>query len=108
MSLSSSYKAVLEHVIPPEKARDWFNTYAETASKTVNVYEEFRVIGLDFLIHNRGAASLTVVIDGKTAKTVLAGDCFGINNTRFAEIAVTSAVDYDMVLAGNQIDELIE
>ena len=106
--MSSSYEAVLIQKIPPGLARDWFNTYAETASLTVNVFEEFRVIGLDFLIHNRGAASITVVIDGKTAKTVLAGDCFGMNNTRFAEIAVTSAVAYDMVLAGNQIDELIE
>ena len=108
MTLSSSYKAVLIQEIPPGLARDWFNTYAETASKTVNVYEEFRVIGLDFLIHNRGAASITVSVDGKTAKTVLAGDYFGMNNTRFAEVAVTAAVDFDMVLAGNQIDELIE
>ena len=106
--MSSSYEAVLIQEIPPGLARDWFNTYAETGNLTVNVFEEFRVIGLDFLIHNRGAASLTVVIDGKTAKTVLAGDCFGMNNTRFAEVAVTSAVAYDMVLAGNQIDELIE
>ena len=106
--MSSSYEAVLLQKIPPGLARDWFNTYTDNANLTVNVYEEFRVIGLDFLIHNRGAASITVSIDGKTAKTVLAGDCFSMNNTRFAEVAVTSAVAYDMVLAGNQIDELIE
>ena len=82
--------------------------YAETANKTVKLYEQYRVIGLDFIIHNRGAASLTVSIDEKTAKTVLAGDCFTMNNTRFAEVAVTSAVAYDMVLAGLEIDRLID
>ena len=106
--MSSSYEAVLIQKIPPGLARDWFNSYAETGNLTVNVFEEFRVIGLDFLIHNRGAASITVVIDGKTAKTVLAGDSYGMNNVRFAEVAVTAAVAYDLVLAGNQIDELIE
>lgn len=83
--------------------------YVETGNLTVKLYETYRVVGLDLFIHNKGASSLTVAIDSNMMTrgeqriktiTVLAGDSFFMNSVKFAEVAVTSSVAYDMVLAG--------
>lgn len=86
--------------IKPNEVRDWFLSYAESATKTVEVYKSYSVCGLDIFVHNRGASSLTVSIDDQTAITIAAGDSFSMNNVKFAKIKVTSSVNYDMILAG--------
>jgi len=67
---------------------------------TVDLFDLHIVVGLDVFIHNRGAAALTIAIDGQPATTVLAGDSFNIDNTKFRLVVVTSAVAYDLIMAG--------
>lgn len=75
-------------------------SYALAANVAVDLYETYKVVGLDLFIHNRGAVAITFIIDEGAAITVLAGDSFFMSNTKFSLIAVTSAVNYDMMLAG--------
>ena len=107
-TLSYGRRRIQDIEILPNQVRDWMETYAETGNKTVDVYTSALVVGLDIFIRNKGAASLTFSIDGKTAITVDPGDAQWINNTKFAIIAVTSTVAYDMILAGCWIREYPE
>ena len=74
--------------------------FPKSADFTIDLYQEHLVVGLDMLIHNRGAASLTVKIDESEAKTVEAGDVFGWDNTKYSLVKVVSAVAYDLVVGG--------
>jgi len=62
--------------------------------------DDFLATGLDVFIHNRGASSLTFAVDGGANITVNAGDAFSQNDVEFEEIIVTSAVNYDLIVAG--------
>ena len=63
-------------------------------------------MGLDLFIRNRGAAALTVSIDGQGAITVDPGDVYWMNDSKFWLINVVSAVLYDMQLFGIRISTL--
>jgi len=84
----------------PVGVRDVKKDYALSANKTVNFKDDFNATGLDIFIHNRGASSLTFSVDGGDSITVNAGDTFSQNDIEFNEVIVTSAVDYDLKVAG--------
>lgn len=87
-------------VITPMEVRDFSFTYKNTGNKKVDLLQEYGVVGLDFLIINTGAASLTIAWDNHETVTVGAGDNFGMSNVKYGFIEVVSAVNYDLVVAG--------
>lgn len=62
---------------------------------------------LDLFIRNRGAAALTLVLDGMPPVTVDAGDVFTMNDTVQGLIQVVSAVQYDFILTGVKYSTLL-
>jgi len=86
--------------ITPNVIRDFSYTYINMGNKTIDLWQEFGVVGLDFLIVNNGASSLTIAWDKHDAVTISAGDSFGIDNTKFSLLEVVSAVNYDLIVAG--------
>lgn len=92
--------------IKPNQVRTWKKIYALGATVTVTVWDTFAVVGLDWHVHNRGASAITVRLeDGEYVKTIPAGEGFGINNTLFNKITVTSTVNFDLTLAGVAVKE---
>lgn len=63
-------------------------------------------LGLDLFIRNRGAAALTVSLNGAPAVTVDAGDVYVVNNFKFWLVTIVSAVLYDLQLFGVRITTL--
>ena len=101
-----SYHKIKDIPIPYGIIRDFFQPYAKSADFKVDLYQEHLVVGLDILLHNRGAASLTISIDKGDALTVEAGDIFSWDNTKYALIEVTSTVVYDMIVGGVKLRRL--
>ena len=98
----------LEGVIVPENmVRDF-----KTAEGGIAVDYQFDVpnsgnaMGLDIFVRNRGAAALTVSLDGQAAITVDPGDVYTVNNSKFYLVHVVSAVLYDLQLFGIKITTL--
>ncbi len=63
-------------------------------------------MGLDLFVRNRGAAALTVSLDGQGAITVDPGDVYIVNNSKFWLINIVSAVLYDLQIFGIRISTL--
>lgn len=95
-----SYHTIRVVRIEPNEVRDFFQPYAKTADFKVDTWQEFKAIGLDLLLHNRGAANITISIDKGQVITVEAGDSLPLSNIRYALVEVVAAVAYDLVLAG--------
>ena len=95
-----SYQEIQKIPVAPYVPRDFFQSLPSSTSQKIDLLQEYLVMGLDIFIHNKGAASLTVIIDGQPAITIEAGDSFTWDNIKYAFVSVTSAVAYDMVLAG--------
>ena len=99
-----SYQEIQDLNIIPSVIRDFFQPFAKSADFKIDLWQEHGVCGLDIFIHNKGAASLTVLIDkgGISASTITveAGDTFAWDNIKYALVEVVSAVAYDLVMAG--------
>lgn len=80
--------------------RDFVQSLPSSANQTIDLWAEHLAIGLDIFIHNRGAASLTVEIDKGGLITILAGDTLSWTNIKYSLVKITSAVAYDLVVAG--------
>ena len=102
-----SHAEILPIPIKPNEVRDFMITVVAAVNYTVDLLALHIVVGLDVFIHNRGAAALTIAIDGQPAITVLAGDSFNIDNTKFSLVVVTSAVAYDLIMAGIYVADRI-
>lgn len=63
-------------------------------------------LGLDVFIHNRGAAPLTIALNGQVAMTVNAGAVFAVNGTKIWLVEVISAVIYDLIISGVRMTTL--
>lgn len=87
-------------VITPMEVRDFSYTYVNKGNMRADLFQEFGVVGLDFLIVNTGAAALTIAWENHDAVTVGAGDNFGLSNIKYGFIEVVSAVNYDLIVAG--------
>lgn len=83
----------------PNEVRDYY-TFDEGAGAYVrDLWYADGVVGLDWHIFNDGAAALTVTLDGTLAITVPAAADLGMNNIKFAVIAVT-AIQHRLIIAG--------
>ena len=102
-----SYQEIQDLDIVPSVVRDFFQPFALATDFIIDLWQEHGVCGLDLFVHNKGASSLTMLIDkgGISASviTVEAGDTFAWDNIKFALVEVVSAVAYDLVLAGVHI-----
>ena len=99
---------VLEGVdVPENMVRDWINTQAGIAANyDYDIHSSGAAVGLDLYIRNRGAAVLTVSLNGTGAITVDPGDIYLVNNTKFWLINVVSAVLYDLQIFGIKVNTL--
>lgn len=101
-----SHEYVSGLVIPDNIIRDFMDSVSAAANITRDIFYEGRAVGLDFFIRNRGAAALTVSIDGQTAITVDAGDVYRLNGVKFTRINIASAVTFDCQYFGVLVDTL--
>lgn len=99
-SLGMTYIQEFITKLKPGTPRTFHNEYSQATNLLIDMLNQFLVVGLDIAIMNRGAAALTMQIDGKTIITVNAGSAFNLTNTVFTSIAIVSAVQFELVVAG--------
>lgn len=100
---------VLDGVVLPQGdiIRDFLNTQAGlVAGFDFDVPSTGNALGLDLFIHNRGAAALTIGINGQAPITVNAGAVYTLSGFKFWLIEVVSAVLYDLQIMGVRITTL--
>ena len=94
-------------IVPDNMVRDFKTTEAGIAVDYLfDVPNSGNAMGLDIFVRNRGAAALTVSMDGQGAITVDPGDVYEVNNSKFYLIHVISAVLYDLQIFGIKITTL--
>lgn len=99
----------LDSVVIPEGfiIRDFLNTQAGLAAGYLfDMPNTGNALGLDLFIHNRGAAALTISINGQAGITVNAGAVYTLSGFKYWLIEVVSAVLYDLQLMGVRITTL--
>jgi len=95
-------------IVPSETVRDFIHTLPGAAAGFIfDIQNTGNALGLDVFIRNRGAAALTVNLNGTGAVTVDPGDVYIVNNTKFWLIEIVSAVLYDLQLFGIRTTTLI-
>ena len=93
--------------MPENIVRDFLNSQTGIAVNYVfDIQNTGNALGLDLFIRNRGAAALTVSVNGAPAVTVDPGDVYVVNNFKFWLIAIVSAVLYDLQIFGVRITTL--
>lgn len=99
---------VLESVIVPEgMVRDFLNSPGPLAANyTFDVSSEGNALGLDIYIRNRGAAAITVSLNGTGPITVDPGDVYTVNDFKFWLVQIFSAVLYDLQIFGIKVETL--
>lgn len=96
----------LENVVWPDNMiRDWKFSNPLAVNQTVDS-KYLEAATLDLFIRNRGAAALTVSVDGLPVVTVDPGDQFTLDDTALGLIVITSAVQYDFFLTGVKFSTL--
>lgn len=90
--------------VPPSYIRDFRQPYKEIAvDTTVDLLAQFKAVGLDWWVNNRGANELYVEIDGGDGIYVGVNESHGEDNTKFGVIKVdvgAGVEKFDMVLTG--------
>lgn len=93
--------------IPDNLVRDFLFTHDGTAADVLfDTPATFNALALDVFVHNRGAAALTVSLNGGNVVTVDPGDVYTVNDFKFWLIHVASAVIYDCQIFGVRINTL--
>lgn len=93
--------------IPENMIRDFtFTDAGAVAGQVLDTPNIFNCMGLDLFIRNRGAAALTIAIQGQGGITVDPGDVYTLNNVKFWIVTVVSAVLYDLQIFGVRITTL--
>ena len=90
-------------IIPEDTIRDFLYTQPGNANQAHDLGIEMNAIGLDVFIRNRGAAALTISINGQAAITVDAGAVYTLNGVKFYLVEIVSAVQYDFQMAGIRV-----
>ena len=94
-------------IVPGDTVRDFLHTLPGAAAGFIfDIQNTGNALGLDIFIRNRGAAALTVNLNGTGAITVDPGDVYLVNNTKFWLVEVVSAVLYDFQIFGIRISTL--
>ena len=94
-----SGNALDDVVVPDNIVRDIFHTAPAAAGASFDT-GNMGFLGLDLFIRNRGAAALTIAINGQAAITVDPGDVYTFNDTKFWLVVIVSAVQYDFQVFG--------
>jgi len=95
-----SYHKVRDIPIEPNVVRDFRMSFAKSSSFTIDLYQQYLVVGLDWSIHNRGSSALTVAIDKQDPVTVGVNESYSESNVKFSLVEVTASGDYDLVVMG--------
>ena len=96
-------------VLPRSIMRDFIYTSpAGTLGEVHDTPQCWGIIGTDLFIRNRGAAALTIAVNGPASNvvTVDPGDVYLINDTQFTFVQIVSAVIYDFQVFGVRIATL--
>ena len=94
-------------IVPKDTVRDFLNSQAGLAAGYLfDINNTGNALGLDLYIRNRGAAALTVSLNGAPAITVDPGDVYIVNDFKFWLIEIVSAVLYDLQIFGIRITTL--
>lgn len=91
--------------VPDGMVRDWFFSNPLAVSQTIDGALR-EVVVLDLYIRNRGAAAITLRMEGQGLITIDPGDVFTLNDTELGLIVVTSTVTYDFLLTGVTYEKL--
>lgn len=92
-------------ILPDNIIRDWKYSEPSNANQILDAGLS-EAVALDLFIRNRGAAAITVSIEGMTAETVDPGDVFTVNNTIMGRINIVAAVQYDFLVTGVKFSTL--
>ena len=93
--------------VPQNMVRDFMLSEAGLAVGFIfDIQNTGNALGLDLFIRNRGAAALTVSLNGAPAITVDPGDVYLVNDFKFWLVTIVSAVLYDLQLFGIRITTL--
>lgn len=93
--------------VPEGMVRDFLNSQGGLAAGYIyDVQNTGNALGLDIFIRNRGAAALTISLNGTGAITVDPGDTYWVNDFKFWLVTVVSAVLYDLQIFGISIPAL--
>ena len=94
-------------IVPAETVRDFLNSQAGIAvNYDFDVQNTGNALGLDVFIRNRGAAALTISLNGAPAVTVDPGDVYTVNNFKFWLVQILSVVLYDLQIFGIRVKTL--
>lgn len=85
--------------------RDWKFSNPLAIGQVIEADKE-EAVALDLFIRNRGAAAITVALDGQPVITVDAGDPFMIYDTVMRNITIVAAVQYDLLVTGVKLQTL--
>lgn len=94
-----SYHKIRPIPILPNEVRDFYTIDEGAAAFNLDLWYSQGVVGLDWHVFNDGLAALTVTLDGTIAVTVPPNADLGMNNVKFAIIAIT-AIQHRLVIAG--------
>jgi len=90
--------------VEPNEVRDFYLPYVGAdISKKWDLWQEYQVIGLDLMIHNRGASDITFDVDATGVDiTVEAGSSISITNFKFSLLEITNSagVTYQVRIVG--------
>ena len=93
--------------VPENMVRDFLNTQAGIAAGFIfDIQNTGNALGLDLYVRNRGAAALTVALNGGGGITVDPGDVYIVNNFKFWLLEIVSAVLYDLQIFGIRVTTL--
>ena len=96
-----STQIVMAADIPGDALRDFSHTFADNATFTIDMVQEFRAVGMDAFIHNMAATVIEISFDGGVNITVGAGAIFIRNNSRYALLTVTAVAEaFELVVDG--------
>jgi len=91
--------------IPPNVVRDFMYMDDKSSTFTLDLIAEHGVIGLDWLVVNRGGSDITVTIDNTHSIVIPSSASRGADNVKYGVIKVTStAVDYSIMIAGIKME----
>ena len=92
-------------MLRPGLVRDWKRSSPALVGIVIKATDE-EAVALDLFLRNRGAAAITVAIDGQPVITVDAGDVFTVNDTIMNTVDIAAAVQYDLLMTGIKLQTL--
>jgi hypothetical protein len=86
--------------LPDGIIRNFLHTVVNAGNFAFDVPAEGQAVGLDLMLHNNGAAVITIAVNGQPAINVNPGAVYTLNGVNFWLVAVVAAVNYELQIAG--------